>query len=101
MNRLIGRPWFGPGLGAILYLVGFNEVLLHEIGTGWIRLDRIAQTVAVLAVLGLMAYFTNDYLNERRSAYRTAVRAAAVNDGTATHSTVPLKNRLKAQRTHE
>jgi hypothetical protein len=48
-----------------------------------------------------MAYLTNDYLNERRSAYRTAARAAAVNDGTATHSTVPLKNRLKAQRTHE
>jgi hypothetical protein len=30
-----------------------------------------------------MAYLTSDYLNERRSAYRTAVRAAAVNDGNA------------------
>ncbi len=30
-----------------------------------------------------MAYLTSDYLNERRSAYRTAVRAAAVNDGKA------------------
>ena len=83
MNRLVGRPWFGPGLGAILYLVGFNGALLHEIGTGWLRLGRIAQTVIVLVVVGLMAYLTSDYLNERRSAYRTAVRAAAVNDGNA------------------
>jgi len=34
-------------------------------------------------VVGLMAYLTSDYLNERRSAYRTAVRAAGVNDGNA------------------
>ena len=33
--------------------------------------------------MGLMAYLTSDYLNERRSAYRTAVRAAGVNDGNA------------------
>jgi len=33
--------------------------------------------------VGSMAYLTSDYLNERRSAYRTAVRAAAVNDGNA------------------
>ncbi|MAF51402.1 MAG: hypothetical protein CL694_00080 [Chloroflexi bacterium] len=83
MNRLVGRPWFGPGLGVILYLVGFNEALLHEIGTGWLRLGRIPQTVIVLVVMSLMAYLTSDYLNERRSAYRTAVRAAAVNDGKA------------------
>jgi len=83
MNRLAGRPWFGPGIGVILYLVGFNEALLHGIGIGWLGLGRIAQTVIVLVVVGLMAYLTSDYLNERRSAYRTAVRAAAVNDGNA------------------
>ena len=83
MNRPAGRPWFGPGLGVILYLVGFNGALLNGIGIGWLRLGRIAQTVIVLVVVGLMAYLTSDYLNERRSAYRTAVRAAAVNDGNA------------------
>ena len=83
MNRLAGRPWFGPGIGVILYLVGFNEALLHGIGIGWLGLGRIAQTVIVLVVVGLMAYLTSDYLNERRSAYRTAVRAAGVNDGNA------------------
>ena len=83
MNRLAGRPWFGPGLGVILYLVGFNGELLHWIGIGWLGLGRIAQTVIVLVVMGLMAYLTSDYLNERRSAYRTAVRAAGVNDGNA------------------
>jgi len=87
MNRLAGRPWFGPGLGVILYLVGFNGALLHGIGIGWLRLGRIAQTVIVLVavglIVGLMAYLTSDYLNERRSAYRTAVRAAGVNDANA------------------
>jgi len=83
MNRPAGRPWFSPGLGVILYLVGFNGALLNGIGIGWLRLGRIAQTVIVLVVVGLMAYLTSDYLNERRSAYRTAVRAAGVNDGNA------------------
>ena len=83
MNRLAGRPWFGPGLGVFLYLVGFNGALLNGIGIGWLRLGRIAQTAIVLVVVGLMAYLTSDYLNERRSAYRTAVRAAGVNDGNA------------------
>ncbi len=86
MNRLVGRPWFAPGLGVILYLVGFNEALLHEIGAGWLRLGRIPQTVVVLVAMSLMAYLTSDYLKERRSAYLTAVRAAAVNDGKAGRS---------------
>jgi len=84
MNRFITRPWFGPGLGTVLYLVGFNDALLHWIGTGWLKLGRVVQTVVVLVVLGLIAYLVNDYVRERRSAYRTAVRAAAVNDRAGT-----------------
>jgi len=80
VNRLITRPWFGPGIGTILYLVGFNDELLHQIGKGWLKLGRITQTLVVLVVLSLAAYFIADYLKERRSAYQTAVRAAAVND---------------------
>ncbi len=81
MNRIAGRPWFFPGLGTLLYLAGFNDALLHEIGVGWLKLGRVAQTLVAVVILGLIAYFVNDYVKQRRSAYRTAVRAASIIDG--------------------
>lgn len=71
-------PWFGPGLGAVLYLTGMNDELLHLLGNWWLDIGRWGQTAAVLAVLALAAYFTLDALNRRRSAYRSAVRVADV-----------------------
>lgn len=76
MNRLASRPWFGPGMGVFLYLTGMNDEALHHVGTGWLELGRWGQTAAVLAALALAAYFTQGALNRRRSAYRSAVRAA-------------------------
>ena len=76
MNRLISRPWFGPALGAFLYLAGFNDELLHLIGDAWLDLGRLTQTVVVLVALALVGYFVSDYLRQRHSAYQTAVRAA-------------------------
>ncbi|WP_420638469.1 hypothetical protein [Candidatus Poriferisocius sp.] len=76
MNRLRSRPWFFPVLGAALYLTGMNDELLHIVGDAWLELGRWVQTAVVLALLALIAYFTLDALNRRRSAYRSALRAA-------------------------
>ena len=76
MNRLWSRPWFFPSLGAFLYLTGMNDEALHRVGDWWLDIGRWAQTAVVLVLLGLIAYFTLDALNRRRSAYRAAVRAA-------------------------
>ena len=78
MNPLRKLPWFFPGLGAFLYLTGMNDELLHLLGSWWLDIGRWGQTAAVLAVLALVAYFTLDALNRRRSAYRSAIRAADV-----------------------
>lgn len=78
MNPLMKLPWFGPGLGAFLYLTGMNDELLHLLGSWWLDIGRWGQTAAVLVVLALSAYFTLDALNRRRSAYRSAVRVADV-----------------------
>ncbi|MCY4194914.1 MAG: hypothetical protein OXF04_11610 [bacterium] len=76
MNSLLKLPWFGPGLGASLYLTGMNDELLHLLGNWWLDIGRWGQTAAVLAALAVIAYFTLNALNRRRSAYRSAVRAA-------------------------
>ena len=76
VNRLWSRPWFFPGLGAFLYLTGMNDELLHLVGSWWLDIGRWGQTAVVLALLALVAYFTLDKLNQRRSAYRSAIRAA-------------------------
>ncbi len=76
MNPLRKLPWFFPGLGAILYLTGMNDEMLHVLGGWWLDIGRWGQTGAALAALALVAYFTLDALNRRRSAYRSAVRAA-------------------------
>ncbi|MCQ3811062.1 MAG: hypothetical protein KTV68_11000 [Acidimicrobiia bacterium] len=76
MNPLMRLPWFGPGLGAFLYLTGMNDEVLHLLGSWWLDIGRWGQTAAVLVVLALVAYFTLEALNRRRSAYRSAVRAA-------------------------
>lgn len=78
MNSLWKRPWFGPGLGACLYLTGMNDELLHVLGNWWLDIGRWAQTAAVLVVLALAVYLTLDALNRRRSAYRAAIRAADI-----------------------
>ena len=77
MNRLISRPWFFPGLGAILYLAGFNDAALEKIGDGWLELGRALQTIITIVVLALIAYLVADRVKERRSAYHAATRAAA------------------------
>lgn len=76
MNRLRSRPWFFAGIGAFGYLTGMNDEALHHLGVWWLGLGRWGQTVAVLAVLALVAYFTQGALNRRRAAYRSAVQAA-------------------------
>ena len=76
MNRLWSRPWFFPGMGAFLYLTGMNDELIHHVGDWWLDLGRWGQTAAVLMALALAAFFTQSALNRRRSAYRSAVRAA-------------------------
>ena len=78
MNRLRTRPWFFGGIGAFGYLTGMNDALVHWLGTWWLELGRWGQTAAVLAALMLAAYFTQGALNRRRSAFRSAVRAADV-----------------------
>ncbi len=78
MNRMLTRPWFGPGAGTLLYLCGFNDELLHVIGEGWLKLGRLPQTLIVVVLLLLIAWLVNDRLSERRSAYRTAVRASSL-----------------------
>ena len=80
MNRLWLRPWFFPGLGAFLYLTGMNDELLHRIGNWWLDFGRWVQTAVVLVVLVLIAYFVLDRFNRRRSAYRTALQPAGIND---------------------
>ncbi len=80
MNRLWLRPWFFPGLGAFLYLTGMNDELLHRIGNWWLDFGRWVQTAVVLVVLVLIAYFVLDRFNRRRSAYRTAIQSAGIND---------------------
>jgi len=80
MNRLVGRPWFFPVLGTVLYLAGFNDALLHEIGVAWLRLGRWPQTVVAVVLLAVIAYFVNDYVKQRRSAYQSAIRAASLTD---------------------
>ncbi|WP_419841154.1 hypothetical protein [Candidatus Poriferisodalis sp.] len=77
MNRLAKRPWFFPSLAVFLYLTGMNDEALHRLGQWWLSFGRWGQTVAVLVLLTLLAYFTLDMVGRRRSAYRTAVRAAA------------------------
>ena len=84
MNHLVTRPWFFPGLGTLLYLAGVNDELLHVIGDFWLDLGRWPQTIIVVVILAIIAYLVNDNLNERRSAYATAVRAAQVTDDEAT-----------------
>ena len=76
MNRLWSRPWFFGSVGAFGYLTGMNDALLGWLGTGWLELGRWGQTAAVLAALALAAYFTQGALSRRRSALRSAVRAA-------------------------
>ena len=76
MNPLRKLPWFFPGLGAFLYLTGMNDEFLHIVGDLWLDLTRWGQTGVVLALLALVAYFTLDALNRRRSAYRSAIRVA-------------------------
>lgn len=78
MNRLRSRPWFFPALGAFLYLSGMNDELLHWIGGWWLDFGRWGQTAVVVALLALIVYFVLDAFNRRRSAYRSAVRAADV-----------------------
>ena len=84
MNHLATRPWFFPGLGTVLYLAGVNDELLHVIGDFWLGLGRWPQTLIVVALLGVIAYLVNNNLNERRSAYETAVRAARVPEAATT-----------------
>jgi hypothetical protein len=76
MNRLVSRAWFFPAVGALAFIVGFNDELVHVVGTGWLELGRLAQTTIVLAALGLVAYLVADRVKERRSAHQTAIRAA-------------------------
>lgn len=76
MNPLRKLPWFFPGLGAFLYLTGMNDEFLHIVGDLWLDVGRWGQTGVVLALLLLVAYFTLDALNRRRSAYLSTVRAA-------------------------
>ena len=76
MNPLMKLPWFGPFLGACLYLTGMNDAFLHRLGNWWLGFGRWGQTAAVLAGLALVFYFTVGALNRRRSAYRAALRAA-------------------------
>ncbi len=76
MNPLRKLPWFFPGMGAFLYLTGMNDEFLHIVGDLWLDVGRWGQTGLVLALLALVAYFTLDALNRRRSAYHSAVRAA-------------------------
>jgi hypothetical protein len=63
-------------MGAFLYLTGMNDEFLHIVGDLWLDVGRWGQTGLVIALLVLVAYFTLDALNRRRSAYRSAVRAA-------------------------
>ena len=76
MNPLRKLPWFFPGLGAFLYLTGMNDEFLHIVGDLWLDVGRWGQTGVVLALLALVAYFTLDALNRRRSAYHSTIRAA-------------------------
>ena len=76
MNLLRKLPWFFPGLGAASYLTGMNDEFLSIVGDLWLDVGRWGQTGIVLALLALAAYFTLDALNRRRSAYRSAIRAA-------------------------
>lgn len=89
MNSLWKRPWFSPGVGATLYLTGMNDELLHVLGSWWLDIGRWAQTVAVLVVLALAAYFTLEALNRRRSAYRAAIRAADLTRPPTPQSRIP------------
>ncbi len=77
MKDLVTRPWFAPTLGAIVYVAGFNDELLHVIGLGWVKLGRWVQTAVVVVVLLLVVYFVVVRLRDRRSFYDAAVRAAA------------------------
>jgi len=76
VNRLRDRPWFFPSMGAFLYLTGMNDQLLHVLSGWWLDFGRWVQTVVVLVLLALVAYFTSAALSRRRSAYRAAVSAA-------------------------
>ncbi len=76
MNPLRKLPWFFPGMGAFLYLTGMNDEFLHIVGDLWLDVGRWGQTGLVLALLAVVTYFTLDALNRRRSAYRSAIRAA-------------------------
>jgi len=77
MNQLRKRPWFFPSMGAFLYLSGMNDMFLHVVGGWWLDFGRWGQTITVLVLLALAAYFTVAALNRRRSAFRSAVAAAA------------------------
>lgn len=77
MNRLISRPWLVPAVGTVCYLAGFNDELLHVLGDWWLDLGRWVQTIVVLVLLGLIAYFVADRVRQRQSFYNAAVRAAA------------------------
>jgi len=82
MNRLTRRPWFVPGLAAVLYLTGFNDEVLALVGSAWLALSRQVQTVVVVGVLVVAGFLLSKAVRERQSAYRAAVRAATVHDHT-------------------
>ena len=92
MNQLSKRPCFFPSMGAFLYLTGMNDEALHIIGGWWLDFGRWGQTVAVLVLLALAAYFTSEALNRRRSAYRAALSAAD-----ATRPTAGTKQNQRAE----
>ena len=76
MNRLASRAWFFAAVGTICYLAGFNDELLHVVGSWWLDLSRLVQTVVVVVLLALVGYLVIDRVRERQSFYEAAVRAA-------------------------
>lgn len=94
MNQLAKRPWFFPSMGAFLYLTGMNDEFLHVVGSWWLDFGRWGQTVVVLVLLALVAYFASEALNRRRSAYRAAVNAAdATRPAPSSHLITAAKDR--------
>ncbi|MGI9623864.1 MAG: hypothetical protein ACR2PK_13585 [Acidimicrobiales bacterium] len=91
MNRLISRPWLIPAVGTVCYLAGFNDELLHVLGDWWLDLGRWVQTIVVLVLVGLVAYFVVDRARQRQSFYDAAVRAAAPPPGGASSVDEPAE----------
>lgn len=75
-DRLWRRAWLFPALGAMLYLAGINDEVLHALGGWWLGLNRWTQTVVVLAVLAISIACVAATFTRRRAAYRAAVWAA-------------------------